>query len=182
MIQRACIAVLVSAAAIVAGCIMPTSNVVTSPEASMSQVKTVAVWQFQDGGKVSNSGAIATRSLEGALMTKGWRLIPFSRMRDVLAVEIGYRDGMALDAGMLTPAVLTRLKGEVGADAILLGSVSDAWCNVMYAPSCWMECAFQLISTVDGSLMVSGNVSDDGWSVQAAATQMANKAVSQLRR
>lgn len=182
MAKRTGIAVWALTASLLPGCIMPASNVVTAPDAALGTVTTVVVWQFQDGGKVSNTGAIATRALEGALMGKGWRLVPFSRMRDVLSAEVGYRNGMALDAGMLTPAVMQRLKGEVGADAILLGSVSDAWCNPLWAPSCWMECAFQLISTSDGSLMVSGNVSDDGWSIQSAATQMATKAANQIRR
>lgn len=167
---------------LIPACIMPSANVVTSPDADLSSVKTVVVWQFQDGGRVANTGAIATRALEAALLKRGWRLVPFSRMRDILSLEVGFREGMALDAGMLTPTVLNRLKNEVGAEAILLGSVSDAWCDPMWIPACWIECAFQLVSTADGSLMISGNAGDDGSSLQAAATQMAEKAIGKIRR
>ena len=114
-------------------------------------------------------------------MMKGFRLIAYSKIRDVIAIEIGYREGMALDAGMLTPSVLERIRKETQADAILLGSVSDAWCNVMWAPACWIECSFQLIDAKSGETIISANISDDGWSLQSAAQQMANDAVDKMK-
>lgn len=122
---------------LVSGCApLPTSNVVTAPGADLSALKTVAVWQFADGGKVQNSGAIASRAFEGALLQTGWRLVSYSRIRDIIAAEFGTREGPALDAGMLTPRVLDRIRNETAAQAIILGSVSDSWCDIWYTPPC----------------------------------------------
>jgi hypothetical protein len=164
------------------GCIMPASNVAVSATVDVTTLKTFAVWKFRDGGKVANSGDIATRAVESSLMMKGFRIIPYSKIRDIIAIEIGYREGLALDAGMLTPAVLKRIKVETGVDGIVLGSVSDAWCNPMWIPSCWIECAFQIIETNSGELIVSANISDDGWSLQSAAEQMATKMANKIKR
>jgi hypothetical protein len=109
-------------------------------------------------------------------------MITYSRIRDIIAVEIGYKEGMALDAGMLTPAVLEKIRKETSADVILIGSVSDAWCNPAWIPPCWIECAFQIIDTVSGEINVSANVSDDGYSIQSAAQQMAKKAVEKIKK
>jgi hypothetical protein len=52
------------------GCIMPASNVAVSPYAKLSSIKTIAVWKFEDGGQVANSGNIATRAIESEFMLK----------------------------------------------------------------------------------------------------------------
>jgi len=164
------------------GCMMPASNVAVSPSANFSLLKSFAVWKFRDGGQVSNSGDIATRAIESALMMKGFRIIPISKIRDILSLEIGYKEGMALEAGMLTHEILKKIRTETSVDGIILGSVSDAWCNPMWAPSCWIECSFQIIDTDSGELIVSANISDDGWSLQSAAQQMAEKMVKKIKR
>jgi hypothetical protein len=160
---------------------MPASNVAISPTANLSSLKLFVVWKFTDGGRVSNSGDIATRAVESALMMKNFRIIPISKIRDILSIEIGYREGMTLEAGMLTSQVLKKIRIDTGADGIILGSVSDAWCDPMWAPSCWIECSFQIIDIKSGELIVSANISDDGWSLQSAAQQMAEKMAKKIK-
>jgi hypothetical protein len=163
------------------GCIMPTSNVAVSSGDAVKSIKKIAIWQFQDGGSVSNSGSIATRALESALMLKGFKIASLSRVRNVIGVEFGDKEEVALDAGMLTSAVLSRLREQTGADAIMIGAVTDAWCNAAYIPPCWIECSFQIVNTYNGDIIVSANVSDDGYSLQKAAQQMANKAIKKIK-
>ena len=162
-------------------CIMPTSNVAVSSGDAVKSIKKIAIWQFQDGGSVSNSGSIATRALESSLMQNGFKIASYSRVRNVIGVEFGDKEGIALDAGMLTSAVLSRLREQTGADAIMIGAVTDAWCNVAYIPPCWIECSFQIVNTFSGEIIVSANVSDDGYSLQKAAQQMANKAIKKIK-
>ncbi len=164
------------------GCIMPASHVAISPSVNLSSLKTLVVWKFRDGGQVSNSGDIAARAIESALMIKGFKIVPISKIRDIVAIEIGNKESMALDAGMLTYAVLEKIRIETGVDGIILGSVSDAWCSPWWAPSCWIECSFQMIDTKSGELIVSANISDDGWSLQSAAQQMAEKMLTKIKR
>lgn len=174
---------LIAVVAFLSGCgILPASYVVVSPSANIPSLQTIAVWRFRDGGKVANSGDIATRAIESAFMTKDFRLVSYSKIRDVISVEIGFNEEMSLDAGMLTPRVLQKIREETGVDAIILGSVSDAWCDLMYTPSCWIESAFQMIDTKSGEIIISANISDDGWSLQSAAKQMAEKAVNKIKR
>jgi len=168
--------------AFLCGCLSPASHVVVSPSADLSSLKKVAAWRFRDGGRVENSGDITTRAIESALMAKGFRLVAYSKIRDIVSVEVGFQEGMALDAGMLTPRVLERIREETGVDALILGSVSDAWCDPMWMPSCWIECSFQMIDTKAGEILISANVSDDGWSLQSAANQTAEKAINKIRR
>jgi hypothetical protein len=163
------------------GCLMPASEIVISPYAQLSKIKTIVIWKFRDAEDFENSGDIATIAIANALMEQGFRLIPYSKIRDILSIEIGYREGMSLDAGMLTPRVLSRIREETGADAIIIGSIIDAWCNPAWLPPCWIECSFQLIDTHSGEIVISGNVSDDGYSLQSASQQMANKLVKKLR-
>lgn len=160
---------------------MPTSNVAVSSEDSVKLIKKIAIWQFQDGGSVSNSGSIAKRAFESSLMLKGFKIVSLSKVRNVIGVEFGFKDGIAFDAGMLTSAVLSRLREQTGADAIMIGAVTDAWCNVAYVPPCWIECSFQILNTSNGEIIVSANVSDDGYSLQKAARQMANKAIKKIK-
>lgn len=167
--------------AILGGCMLPAAHVIISPHAQLSEIKTVAVWRFRDGGSIANSGDIATTAVESTFMGKGFRLVSYSKIRDILSIEIGYREGMSLDAGMLTPRVLSRIREETGVDAIILGSVSDAWCNMLWIPPCWIECSFKMFDARSGEIIISANVSDDGYSIQSAAQQMAEKAVSKLR-
>jgi len=163
------------------GCMMPASHVAVSPSANLKSLKSFAVWKFRDGGRVSNSGDIATRAVESALMMKGFRIVPISKIREIVSIGIGYKEGMALEAGMLTTEVLDKIRTEAGVDAIILGSVSDAWCDPMWTPSCWIECSFQIINTKTGELIVSANISDDGWSLQSAAQQMAEKMAIKIK-
>lgn len=132
---------------ILSGCILPAAHVTISPHVQLSSIKTVAVWKFKDGGSVANSGDIATTAVENAFIEKGLRLVSYSEIRDVLSIEIGYREGMSLDAGMLTPRVLSRIREETGVDAIILGSVSDSWCNTAWLPPCWIVCSFKMIDS-----------------------------------
>lgn len=162
-------------------CIMPTSNVSISPSANLKSIKSVAIWRFRDGGKIQNSGDIATRAIESAFMQAGYRIISYSKIRDIVAIEIGFREGMALEAGMLTPNVLKRIRNETGCDAIIIGSVSNSFIDPMWTPSSWIECSFQMIETESGEVIISANLSDDGWSIQRAAQQMAKKAIKQIR-
>jgi hypothetical protein len=166
---------------ILSSCIMPTSDVVVSPAMKSSQIKKIAVWRFRDGGKIANSGDIATSSIESALMEKGFGLVSYSQIREVLSVEIGYREGMALEAGMLTPKVLSRIYQDTGVDAIVIGSVSESWCDIMWVPPCRLAVAFKMISTHSGELIVSANASDEGSSIERAALKMARKAISRIR-
>jgi hypothetical protein len=114
-------------------------------------------------------------------MEKGYGLISYSMIRDVLAVEIGYREGMSLDAGMLTPDVLERINQETGVDAIVIGSVSESWCDMMWIPPCRIAASFKMISTQTGEMILSASVSDEASSVERAALKMARKAVAQIR-
>ena len=162
-------------------CIMPTSDVVMSPTANISAIKRVAVWRFRDGGSIANSGDIATTAIESAFMERGYRLVSYSKIRDVLSVEIGYREGMSLDAGMLTPRVLSRIHQETGVDAIIIGSVSEAWCDIGWIPPCRVAVSFKMINTLSGEMIVSVSASDEGYSAERAALKMARKAVSKIR-
>lgn len=164
------------------GCTLPFSHVVISPLADISSLERIAVWKFRDGGTVANSGDIATRAIESALMKKGFRLVAYSKIRDVLSIEISFREGMTLDAGMLTPRVLQRIREETDVDALILGSVSEAWYDPAYLPPCWIGCAFQMIDTKSGEIIISANASDDGYSLQSAARQMAEKAIKKIKR
>jgi len=164
------------------GCIMPTTDIAISPSYNKSKILSISIWRFRDGGRISNSGDIATRAIESAFIREGFRMVSFSKIRDIISVEIGYTEGMSLEAGMLTPAVLKRIREETGSDAIILGSVSDSWTDIRYAPSSWIECSFQMIDTNTGEILISANVSDDGWSVQSAAKQMAERVVKELKR
>ena len=166
---------------ILSSCMLPAAHVTISPHVQLSAIKTVAVWKFRDGGSIANSGDIATTAIESAFMEKGFRLVSYSKIRDILSIEIGYREGMSLDAGMLTPKVLSHIREETGGDTIILGSVSGAWCNMAYMPPCWIECSFKMIDLRSGEIVISANVSDDGYSLQSAAQQMAEKAVSKLQ-
>jgi len=163
------------------GCIMPTSDVVVSPTFNLSSINKIAVWRFRDGGKIANSGDIATTAIESALMEKGFALISYSMIRDSLAVEIGYREGMSLDAGMLTPKVLARIHEETGVDAIVIGSVSESWCDMAWLPPCRIAASFKMISTHTGEMILSASASDEGQSVERAALKMARKAISKIR-
>ncbi|MCP2520180.1 hypothetical protein NLD30_07020 [SCandidatus Aminicenantes bacterium Aminicenantia_JdfR_composite] len=162
-------------------CIIPTSNVVISPTANLAAIKKIAVWKFRDGGRIQNSGDIATTAIESALIERGYRIVPYSQIREVLSVEIGFREGMALDSGMLTPRVLSRIKQETGVDAIIIGSVTNAFCDFAMLPPCFIEVSFKMVSTQSGEIIVSANASDDGYSIQKAAQQMAQKVVAKFR-
>ncbi len=158
-----------------------TSHLIISPYAQLSAIKTVVVWKFRDGGRVANSLDIATTAIESAFIEKGFRLVSYSKIRDILSIEIGYREGMSLDAGMLTPKVLSRFRKETGVDAIIIGSVSNAYCDMNSLPPCWIECSFKMIDSRSGEIIISANISDDGYSLQSAAQQMANEAVNKIR-
>jgi len=162
-------------------CIMPTSDVVMSPTANISGIKKVAVWRFRDGGNIANSGDIATTAIESAFMERGYSLVSYSMVRDVFSVEIGYREGMSLDAGMLTPEVLSRIYQETGVDAVIIGSVSESWCDMAWLPPCRIAVSFKMISTHSGEMVVSASISDEGHSVERAALKMARKAVAKIK-
>lgn len=166
---------------ILSSCITPTSDVVVSPAMKSSQIKKIAVWRFRDGGEIANSGDIATSSIESALMEKGFGVVSYSQIREVLSVEIGYREGMALEAGMLTPKVLSRIYQDTGVDAIVIGSVSESRCD-MGVPPCRFAVAFKMISTHSGELIVSANASDHEFSIERAALEMARTAVGQITK
>jgi len=162
-------------------CMMPTSDVVVSPTAGLKNIKKVAVWRFRDGGQIANSGDIATSAIESSLMERRYILVSYSKIKDILSVEIGYREGMSLDAGMLTPKVLSRIHQDTEVDAIVIGSVSESWCDIGWLPPCRIAASFKMISTLSGELIVSANASDGGSSVERAALKMARKAVSKIR-
>lgn len=162
-------------------CIMPTSDVIVSPTADISVIKRVAVWRFRDGGSIANSGDIATTAIESAFMKRGCSLFSYSKIREILSVEIGYREGMSLDAGMLTPKVLSRIYQETGVDAIIIGSVSESWCNMGWIPPCRIAVSFKMINTISGEMIASVSASDDGYSVERAALKMARKAIIKIR-
>jgi len=84
-------------------------------------------------------------------------LVSYSKIRDILSIEIGYREGMSLDAGMLTPKVLSRIREDTGVDAIILGSVSSSWCDMAWMPPCWIECSFKMIDSRSGEIIISAN-------------------------
>lgn len=176
------ISMLILLVILLSGCITPSSHVVISPLVDFSSVKTIAVWKFRDGGRVPNSGDIATRAIESALMMKGFRVFAYSKIRDIVAVEVRLKEGMALDAGMLTQHLLQRIHKETGVDILVLGSVNDAFYDPKYMPSCWFECSFQMIDIKTGEVIVSANVSDEAWSLQNAAKKMAEKAVNKISR
>lgn len=167
------------ASLLLSSCILPSANVSVAPGASLSSMNKVAVWRFVDG-EVKNSGDAATRALEAALMRRGVRVVPFGRIREVLSVDVGLRDGTFLEAGTLTPSMLARLR-QSGADAVLLGSVGMSLSNPRYAPSNFIEINFQMVDTRSGELIASGSVSDEAWSMQQAAAKAADKALKQLR-
>ena len=169
-------------AILIIGCIMPTTNIAVAPGTDLRSIRQICVYKFQDGGHVAHSGDIATRALEAELMRQGFKLIPISQIKKVISIEYGEREGMSIEAGMLTPEVLQRIRQQTGADAILIGSVSDAWVDPMYIPSCWFEMQFQLINTKNGELIVTGSTSNDGWSLQSAAQQAAAKAIKELKK
>ena len=162
-------------------CIMPTSDVILSPNANISAIKKIAVWRFQDGGSIANSGDIATTAIESALMERGLSLVSYSKIREILSVEIGDREGMALDAGMLTPKVLSRIHQETGVDAIIIGSVSEAWCDMSWIPPCRVAVSFKMINILSGEMIASVSASDDGYSAERAALKMARKAISKIK-
>ncbi len=56
---------------LMAGCMMPSAHVAVAPQADLSALKTVAVWRFRDGGRISNSGDVATRAVESVLIKQG---------------------------------------------------------------------------------------------------------------
>jgi len=162
-------------------CIIPTSDVIVASSADMSAIKKIAVWRFRDGGTIANSGDVATTAIESALMRRRYSLISYSMIREVLTAEIGYREGMSLDAGMLTPRVLKRIYEETGVDALIIGSVSDSWCKISWLPPCWIAVSFRMISTQSGETIVSASASDEGFSMEKAAANMATKAVAKIR-
>ena len=162
-------------------CIMPTSDVVVSPTTDLKNIKKIAVWRFRDGGQIANSGDIATSAIESTLMERRYILVSYSKIRDILSVEIGYREGMSLDGGMLTPKVLSIIYQDTGVDAIVIGSVSESWCNIAWLPPCRIAASFKMISTLSGELIVSANASDEASSVERAALKMARKAVAKIR-
>lgn len=164
----------------ISGCITNTSLVSVSPYTDLKTIKTIIVWPFIDGGKIDNSGSIATRGFEQGFMTKGYRLISYSKMKDVLAAEIGFKDGMALDAGLLTNDVRKRLKEETSVDAILLGTVTSSFCDITWMPPCWMETSFQVIDINTGEIIISGNTSNAGSSIQKATQLMVDKALKKF--
>jgi len=162
-------------------CIMPTSDVVVSPTADFSAIIRVAVWRFRDGGKIANSGDISTTAIESAFMERRFGVISYSMIKEILSVEIGYREGMAFDSGMLTPRVLSRIYDETGAEAIIIGAVSESWCDIGWLPPCRLAASFKMISTASGELIVSASASDEGHSAESAALKMARKAVGKIR-
>ena len=165
---------------VVIGCIMPAVKVAKSPVYDASTLGTVAVWRFRDGGKIENSGDIATRAVENALMMNGFRLVAYSQVQNVLAVDVDLEDRTTIDAGILTPSDLKKIKEEADVDAVITGSVSDCWCNLAYIPPCWFACSFQMIATATGEILVSASASDDAWSIEGAAEQVADKAVKMM--
>jgi len=114
-------------------------------------------------------------------MEKGFSLISYSLIKNILSIEIGYKEGMALDSGMLTPDVLSRIKHETGADGLVLGSVSESWCDMTWIPPCRIAVSFKLIGMNTGDILVSASISDEGYSVERAALIMARKAVNKIR-
>ncbi len=165
---------------LLSGCITSDSLVSVSPYADLKSIKTIIVWPFLDGGNTSNSGSIATRAFEQELMLKGYRLISYSKMKDVLSVEVGFKDGMSFNAGLLTNEVRKILKNDTGVDAIMLGSVSNANCNAAWLPPCGIETAFQVIDIDTGEIIISGNASDYASSIHKAANQMVVKALKKF--
>ena len=175
-------------------CTRPSSNVAVSPPANLLKIKKIAICRFQDGGNVADSGDIATSAIESAFMEKGYSLVSTGKIRDVLSLEIGYKEGMALEAGMLTQTVLSKIQQETEAQAIIIGSVIWSWCSWEYVPSSWLfrpvlpgevtcsiSISFKMIDTSSEELIVSASVSQEGHSIQSAATKMAKKVVSKIR-
>lgn len=172
--------ILLLIASVLTGCIIPSSNIAVAPGASLQSIQRVVVWKFVDG-EVRNSGDAATRAFEAALMRQGVAVIPVARVRNTLAVEIGFGDNSSIDAGMLTPAVLSKIRQQSGADALILGSVGLSLSSPKYAPSNFIEVNFQIVDTRSGALIASGSSSGEAWSMQQAASNAVTKIIRSFK-
>jgi hypothetical protein len=161
------------------------TSVDVPPTADISSIKTVAVWKFYgrryptyaDSRGVGDPGDIVTSAFENALEMKGFKVVPYSKIHRILPI----REGMALEVGAVTSRVLRRVRDETGADALVRGSAHVSHGKLLAAS--WIHCSFQMIDTVTGEILVSGEVRDGERfsSPESVAKKVAEEAVNNIR-
>lgn len=161
----------------ISGCLIPTSNISLASGVDLSQIKSIAVLDFKKGGKLPNSSDIVKRALEISLEKKGYIIVHYSKIKHIVDSAGG---GTEFSSDILTTSLLKKFKDEAGVDAVAVGSILDAWCDPKWMPSCWIELTAQIIGTDSGSVILSANISDEGWSFQEAAQVAADKILEKL--
>lgn len=162
------------------GCYAPGADVALSPAVPIASVRTIAVCDLADGGDLEHSGAVATRALEAALLKRGFRLVPYARVVELAAVELGDNGRVWVERDLLEPALLARVREETGADALLVGAVTGSSLTDGAIPPYQIDCAFRLVATRTGDIVAAANATDDGSTLQSAAAQMAKRAVDKI--
>jgi hypothetical protein len=144
--------------------------------------RSVVVWPFEDGGQVESAGARLTRAFEVTVRRARWQLIPYEQVREVVAGVERLPGGSAPAAGLLTPQALERIRRESGAEWVIVGSVTDSWCDSLWGARCAMECSYRLISTETGAVLDSGTLFDLSSGLSDAAINISVRAVTSMRR
>jgi len=154
------------------GCLIPTSNISLSAGVDLKQIKNIVVMDFKKGGEFPNSSDVIKRAFEISLEKKGYKVMHYSKIKHLVDNE---NQGAGFSSDILTASLLRKFKKEADVDAVIVGSIMDAWCSPAWMPTCWIELTAQIIGTMSGDLILSANISDEGWSLQEAAQVTADK-------
>jgi hypothetical protein len=156
------------------GCYAPGADVSLSPSLEVQSLHAVAVRPFYERCELPGAAVSLSRAFEAALLSRGIRVVPYDRVREVLAGEEGEReDSCATGAWQ-------RVHEELQVDAVLSGTVTLAREVPGGVPPYQMDCAFRLIDTARGEVLASGNASEDGAYLHSVSRQLANRVLGEF--
>jgi len=171
---------LVSSFVLCSGCYAPGADVALSPAAEGDWLGKIAICPFAQGGSLPNAGTVTTHALEAALLARGTRIVPFSRVEEALLLDVD-EDGRMLEDEIWTRQALERVRVETGARAVLVGAVTNSWFHVGELPPYQIDCAFRILDTRSGEILAAGNATEDGASPESAARQLARRILERLQ-
>jgi len=165
------------------GC-APTYYVKVSPSIDISSIKSISVWQFPSEPSLQNSSNVVTRAFEEAFTEHGFSVIDNNKLTNVIKSTTGINRGQVLQIKTLSPDVLTRIRTETSADALLVGKIWRFFepCSPFVSyDSCRLECYFELIDTRSGEIIMEGRLMEEEMTLRAAALSLARKAVGRVK-
>jgi len=156
------------------GCYAPGADVSLSPSLEVQSLRAVAVRPFFDGCELPGAAVSLSRAFEAALLSRGIRVVPYDRVREVLAGEDDEREDS------WSTGAWQRVHDELQIDAVLSGTVTLAREVPGGVPPYQMDCAFRLIDTARGEVLASGNASEDGAYLHSVSRQLANRVLGEF--